>query len=313
MLLLGLDGGGTKTDVVLANERGEVIARAVGGAASLTGQEEKQAFEHIEQTLLQALQSVGGLSAPVDALFAGISGGGLEQNRAKFRAFFEHALPNLKRLSNASDCVCALSAAVGTGDGVIAIAGTGSSVFARVKGEMHQVGGWGYLLGDEGSGFDLGRRALTAALKCLDGRARKTILLQMCEEKAQSSLRDLIARLYASDSKRLIADYAPILLKAAECNDPTALLELTQSTGEMAHAIDTAAAFIDEKRVAVGGSLWKNVLYTTMVQKQTHSPCDWIVQQNRPVCGAVYEAAQLAGITVDSAFRNRLENALHYS
>ena len=176
MYILGLDGGGTKTDMALCDESGCVISRAIGGAASLTGQTQEAAFGHIEETVRRVTAPIGGERAEIAAFFAGISGGGLAANREKVRALFARLLPNARVRENASDAVNALSAGIGRGDGVIAIAGTGSSVFARAKGEMRQVGGWGYLLGDEGSGFDLGRRALRAALYDLDGRGEKTCL-----------------------------------------------------------------------------------------------------------------------------------------
>lgn len=174
--LLGLDGGGTKTDVLLCTAEGESVARCVSGPASITGQTEEEAFSHIREAVTQVMQAIGGLSAPVEGFYAGISGGGLGANRKRFHALFEELLRGVRAWDNGSDSVNALSSGIGPGDGIIAIAGTGSSVFARCQGEMRQVGGWGYLVGDEGSGYDLGRRAIIAALRDLDGRGEKTLL-----------------------------------------------------------------------------------------------------------------------------------------
>ena len=310
MYILGLDGGGTKTDMALCDESGCVISRAIGGAASLTGQTQEAAFGHIEETMCRVTAPIGGEQAEIAAFFAGISGGGLAVNREKFRALFARLLPNARVRENASDAVNALSAGIGRGDGVIAIAGTGSSVFARAKGEMRQVGGWGYLLGDEGSGFDLGRRALTAALRGLDGRGEATCLRAMCEEKAGCTLRELIVRLYTQDSKRVIASYAPLLLEAAERGDSAALAELSRSTGEMAHAIATAAAYCEKKRVVMGGSVWKSKIYRESVERALGEGYEMIAPSLPPVYGSIVEAAGLAGLEVTQAFKDNFRETL---
>lgn len=302
MVLLGLDGGGTKTDMVLCDGTGRVLCRAIGGAASLTGQEQAAAFAHIEETVRRVTAPIGGPRAEIDAFFAGISGGGLAVNREKFRALFAELLPNARSRENASDSVNALSAGIGREDGVIAIAGTGSSVFARVRGEMRQVGGWGYLLGDEGSGFDLGRRALMAALRDLDGRGEKTCLREACEEKAGCTLREMIVRLYSQDSKRFVASYAPLLLAAAESGDHAARSELSIAAGDMAHAIATAAAFCGRKRVVMGGSVWKSEVYRCAVRDALGEGYELIAPALPPVYGSIVEAAAQAGLRADAAF-----------
>lgn len=310
MYLLGLDGGGTKTDVVLCDGEGHVLSRAKGGAASLTGQSEEQAACHLEETLRRALEPLGGLGAEIDAFFAGISGGGLEVNRQKFRALFERLLPGARVRENRSDSVNALSAGLGQGDGVIAIAGTGSSVFARAEGEMRQVGGWGYLLGDEGSGFDLGRRALMAALRDLDGRGEKTCLRAACEEQAGCTLRELIVRLYSQDSKRVIASYAPLMLKAAAEGDGAALRELGQAADEMSWAIRTAARQCASRRVVLGGSIWKSEVYRRVVEERLGEGFELIVPELPPVYGSAVEAAALAGLKPGENFEKNFRETL---
>lgn len=310
MYLLGVDGGGTKTDAVLCDGDGRVLCRARSGAASLTGQSEELAFMHLEEALRRVTEPIGGREAAIDAFFAGISGGGLEVNRQRFRAMFEQLLPGARVRENKSDSVNALSAGVGSEDGVIAIAGTGSSVFARVKGEMHQVGGWGYLLGDEGSGFDLGRRALMAALRDLDGRRERTCLRAACEEQAGCTLRELVVRLYSQDSKRVIASYAPLLLQAAEAGDAVAAGELRQAAGEMAWAIKTAAKICESGRVVMGGSVWKSEAYRRAVKQELGEGFELIEAQLPPVYGSAVEAAALAGLRPGAEFEKNFRETL---
>ena len=306
--LLGVDGGGTKTDSVLCEQNGKVVRRCIGGASSMTGQTEEKAYQNIRETVWSVLGDID--QSDVLGVYVGISGGGLEKNKARYRAMLDDFLSNVKNRANGSDAVNALSSGIGPGDGIIAIAGTGSSVFARNNGEMYQVGGWGYLLGDEGSGYDLGRRALTASLKELDGRGQKTVLSAMCEKKAGCPLRELVAQLYRTDSKLVIASYARILMEAAEQGDAAALKELHEAADDMAYAIQTAAGKCRRRGVVMGGSVWKNALYRRLVSEKLGSSYEMIFPTLPPVYGSVVEAAGLAGITVNEKFKQSFTDTL---
>ena len=308
--LLGLDGGGTKTEALLCTVEGRAVGHAIGGPASLTGQREEDAFSHIRRTLMEAMAAVGGLEAPIAAYYAGISGAGLPANRQRFSRLLRGLLPRAEIGNVGSDAVNALSAGIGGEDGIIAIAGTGSSVFARRAGVMHQVGGWGYLLGDEGSGFDLGRRALTAALPCLDGRGRETALLPLCQAKAGGALPQWIPELYGPDAKARIAGFAPVLLSAAAAGDAVAGRELRLAAADMARAIRRAGQIAQSSRVVLGGSVWKDGGYRAQVRR--HLPGDWRFLSPRlpPVYGAVVLAAVLAHVPWSAAFERRVSETL---
>lgn len=308
--LLGLDGGGTKTEVLLCTAEGQVVGHAIGGPSSLTGQREEDAFSHIRQTLEEAMAPLGGLEAPIAAYYAGISGAGLPANQQRFRKLLQSLLPGAEQGDVGSDAVNALSAGIGGEDGIIAIAGTGSSVFARREGIMHQVGGWGYLLGDEGSGFDLGRRALMAALRCLDGRGPQTTLLAMCQEKAGSALRQWIPDLYSQDTKARIASFAPVLLSAAQGGDEVAMGELRAAAADMALAIRHAGQIAQSHQVVLGGSVWKDTTYRAQVRQLLPGAWRFLSPQMPPVYGAVVLAAGLAGIPWNAVLEQKISEAL---
>lgn len=304
--LLGLDGGGTKTEVLLCTADGRVVGHAVGGPSSLTGQSERDAREHIRQ----ALEAAGASSVHIDGFYAGISGAGLETNRRVFEKMFDELLPNADNRRTGSDAVNALSAGVGPGDGIIAIAGTGSSIFARCDGKMHRVGGCGYLLGDEGSGFDLGRRALMAALKCSDGREEHTSLLQMCEQRVKKPLLQWIPELYAGDAKAIIASFAPVLLSAALHGDKVAKREMRQAASDMAKAIEQAGKAAKSRQVVLGGSVWKNEDYRKLVHSLLGDGWSFISPELPPVYGAVVTAAAQANLPWNEDFKRNIRETL---
>ncbi len=307
--LLGLDGGGTKTDMLLCLTDGTVVNRSIGGPSSLTGQTEREVYDNIQNTVTQVLSEFDLSKDTIVGFFAGISGAGLKTNQDKYRVVFSELLPNTEKTDVGSDAVSALSSGIGQGDGIIAIAGTGSSVFARIEGVMHQVGGWGYLLGDEGSGFDLGRRAIMSALRMMDNRGKKTSLYEACIEKAGCFMRDFIAKTYAGESKKVIASYAPVLLREAENGDAVALNQLKLSCADMAEAIACAGKDCKRKLVVMGGSIWKNELYRKMVKDSLPDEYNFIAPDLPPVYGSVIQAAALTGVKTDERFENNLRKS----
>lgn len=124
----------------------------------------------------------------------------------------------------------------GTSDGIVAICGTGSSAFAYKNGIIHRVDGHGYLLGDESGGYRMGQMALNAALREEDGRGPKTILTQLCRQKAGKPIMDALAEIN-DGGKTVIASYARCLLEARERNDGVAVRLMDGIENTMAETI----------------------------------------------------------------------------
>lgn len=292
--LMGVDGGGTKTDVLLCTPEGQIVARACGGPSSVSGQSPEKAMEELKNAIGSAFSMAGIDRNDVEGYYAGISGAGLQKNRDMYLAFFADFMPGVKG-DAASDAANALSSGIAMQNGAIAIAGTGSSIQYRVDGVLTRIGGWGYMLGDEGSGFDLGHRALICAMRSVDERIGDTLLRTLCEEKMGQHPNDWAPWLYRQDTKTEIAAYAPILLQAAEQGDAVALEQLDEAARDMACAIQTAVRRSGSVRVVMGGSLWKNALYRETVKRHTGEGVEFIRAKCPPVCGAAVIAGHLVG------------------
>ena len=303
MYLLGLEGGASKTEIMLCTENGRIIGRAHGGASVLTGQNMATALANIESALDEATFCIGGRKNFEGAVFAGFVGAGNAENNGVFSQTLPELLPGATVCRCDSAALAALSASLGTGDGIVAIADTSSAVFARKSGTMIQVGGWGYLLGDDGSAYDLGRRALNASLMMLDGRGEETMIAEEVSALYGGPLGELVAKIYASDSKRMIASFAPALLNAAAASDPVAMRELYCATDNFVRSISTARLKCGCSVVVMNGSIWKNSLFTSMMQKKLRD-CTFIRPELPAVYGAIVEAAALAGIEADESFRS---------
>lgn len=257
-MLIGIDGGGSKNEYLLFDSDGCILRRmtARGGSVSELGAE--AACARLTEQLGTLLEPFGGLNAPIDALFAGLSGGGSTAVRKEIASRIRSVLPFAASVRAAGDTLSALYAAFGTSDGIAVIAGTGSSAFVRSGGQLTTVGGWGHLIDDAGSGFFIGREVLNAVFRAKDGRGAPTLLTESVEKQLGSDARACISDLYAS-GKRGIAAFAPLMFEAAQQNDSIALSILSRSADELALLIRAAAKLLNSPpyRTALIGSLWK--------------------------------------------------------
>jgi glucosamine kinase len=163
--LLGIDGGGTTCRAALATAGGAIVARARSGSANihtnLAG-----ARENIIDAVRQVFAEAGadpGLIAETPAVL-GLAGANVGTNARQLEAM----LP-FRRCRVEPDTTIALEGAVGSGDGAIAILGTGTNYLGRRNGVTRGIGGWGFLIGDQGSGAQIGRELLERTLLAYDG------------------------------------------------------------------------------------------------------------------------------------------------
>jgi N-acetylglucosamine kinase-like BadF-type ATPase len=265
------------------------------------------ATSHICQTLEALLDGFGGLSGRYLACFAGISGGGPEGNRQRLASFFQHLLPGVHHLSNGSDAASALSSGIGSRDGIIQIAGTGSATFARRDGVYYQVGGWGYFFGNEGSGYMLGRLAIHHALRDTDGRGPRTLLRPLCEAQLGMPVVEAISLLYEGGVTQ-VASFAPLVFTACAQGDQLAGQILDQAADELFECIAVAARQIaDPVRpvVAAGGVIRPGNAMHTRLLARMGPDYHLILPDLPPIYGSIVEAANLADLPVSAAFHDR--------
>ncbi len=255
----GVDAGGSKTRAVVVDERGREVGRGLAGSANYHTIGIDQAAAHVREALEAAMQSAKG-SLPLASLWIGIAG----VDRADDRDLWLPQLQSLAatvRLTNDAELI--LSALPG-GVGVGLIAGTGSIAFGRdSSGGMVRAGGWGYLMGDEGSGYDIARQALRAAARAADGRGPETALLgAMVSHWGVQRPYGLIGSVYATQDVATLARLASITLATARAGDPEAQRIVSQAADELAQAALTVAAKLqlaDEPlALALGGGLLVN-------------------------------------------------------
>lgn len=172
-IVVGVDAGGTKTAAVVGDGH-TILGRAEGPGGAIRPGRALAAATAIADTVRRALAASGQLQA--EAMVVGAAGAG----RAAEKEELERALRSeqiARRVRVTTDIEIALAAAFGRGPGIVVSAGTGSIAIARTEdGALHRSGGYGWQMGDEGSGYAIGRAALSALSRAADGRGPKTNL-----------------------------------------------------------------------------------------------------------------------------------------
>jgi N-acetylglucosamine kinase-like BadF-type ATPase len=174
--VLGIDAGGTKTVCLLADEHGTIVSRARGSGANLQAVGELQVEKVLHEVMEQA---IGDRDIVPAAICLGIAGVDRPDDHAVVRGIMRR-IGFKARVVIVNDALVALEAGAPGQPGVVIISGTGSIAYGRnAAGEAARSGGWGYVLGDEGSGYWIGRAALRAVLRAADYRGQRTLLTQL--------------------------------------------------------------------------------------------------------------------------------------
>ena len=259
-IVIGVDGGGTKTRVVVADERGQQLGSADGPGSAVRPGEADRSADVIIVTTREALASCEMTHVTPKVLCVGVAGVGREPDRqALWQALMARDVAD--EVVVHADAAIALDDAFGDGAGILLIAGTGSVAFGRgPTGSGSRCGGWGPVCGDEGSGAWIGRRALSIVTASSDEREPSTALVGAILTAAQvDDVHGLIGWASAATPADL-ATLAPIVASVADAGDLRANSLLSMASEELVLHVRTLARqlFGDERAsipVAFAGGL----------------------------------------------------------
>jgi N-acetylglucosamine kinase-like BadF-type ATPase len=261
---LGIDGGGTKTHAVVTDSSFRVLGKGASGASNPLRAGLDEAVSHIEEAVAEACSQAGVRPAQITSACAAIAGVSHPIHFHTMKDALDHAL-GLELFELVSDARAALEGALDGRAGVVLIAGTGSIAMGiNSSGEMARAGGWGPTISDEGSGYDIARRALKAVISSFDGRSAETSLTRMiCDRLGIASASDLPGVLYNSDSEPVeIASLAELVARAAIEGDEVSreiLREAGRELGRLVVSVIERLGLAGEAfRVACVGSVFKS-------------------------------------------------------
>ena len=235
---LGVDGGGTRTRVALADGVGRELAR-VEGPPTLVDPANPNQTVGVIADLCREVASKGGADLPVAGLWAGIAGAGTEPTRGVVEAALREA-GLASHTAVGADAETTFHDAFPSGPGILLISGTGSIALGRgVDGSRVRVGGWGVHLGDEGSGYRIGMYALRALAQGEDGRGVSTDLRDpVLKVLGMARPADLI-KWMATARKADVAALVPLICEVAEAGDPAATIVIEKAVDELVEHVRT--------------------------------------------------------------------------
>ena len=222
--VIGIDGGGTKTRAVLVDGTGRMLGRGHGGGTNFQRIGPGEVGQRLDRLMDRVFASARMARGRVDVLCVGLAGVDRRADREELVRVVER-LDAAEDVHVTSDGAIALEGAHGGEPGIVVISGTGSIAWGKnEQQDRARAGGWGYLLGDEGSGYRIGREAIATALRAWDGMGPQTVLeRRLCEEKHLSSLDQIVRWVYGKDGGREgIAALCPMVFEAARDGDVVA-------------------------------------------------------------------------------------------
>jgi N-acetylglucosamine kinase-like BadF-type ATPase len=313
---LGIDGGGSRTQACLGDERGRILAKAVAGPSNPL----KVGIEAAKKELLRAARAVlrGVSNAARDeprlmgaarghprhkallvAVCAGVAGVDRAAVSRPLLAWLRKAIPARRHLL-ATDAAIALHAALGTDAGMIVVSGTGSIAYARNhRGETLRAGGWGASFDDLGSGYDLGRKAIMAALRDFDGRGERTVLTsRICRALNLSDITQIVPK--KLDTQQVAALF-PLVAEAARQGDRVARRLCAHAGGDLAQLALALARRLGRRGmlpvVCAGGVFRSSPTLRRSFARYVHQRLPSVrvrLLQREPVEGALAMARKLA-------------------
>lgn len=300
-LVLGVDGGGTKSLGLIADQDGHVLAQREVGPSNPNVVGFEEASETLSTLVRQCCDDVRCLPAELSAIVFGLAGAGKDESR---RRIAEHVNTLLVRKGDKAlpvtidtDARIALEGAFDGKAGVVVIAGTGSVVIGKSeRGEILKVGGWGRILGDEGSGYYIGRKAVMAVTVDMDGRGSSGILRNIFAERLQWHTRDdIVEAVY--QSKVDLSSVAPLVLDAAASNDIVAQKILEKAAIHLVEQISALVVRLGIHRkvglVMYGGLIERETVYANLLHikiMKVLPQVDIRPPMNSPAQGAVLMA-----------------------
>jgi N-acetylglucosamine kinase-like BadF-type ATPase len=318
-MFLGVDGGGTKTAWALVDAGGALRASHVGASIDYLADGIEAARARLAEGLAATLAAARATADDIAFAFFGLPAYGEDgETIAALDALPSPVLP-AARFRCGNDMVCSWAGSLGCADGISVIAGTGSMAYGEYAGRQARCGGWGELIGDEGSAYWIAREGMNLFSRMSDGREPRGALHRLVRERL--GLADdlyLCARIYGAraDRRDAFAQFARLVHEAAEAGDAAAAAIFTRGARELVDCVIAVRRSLGAPDAAVlpvshSGGVFNNA--QSMVDAfraglaAAPAPFEYRAPQFPPAVGAALYAARLAGQALSPAALERLQ------
>jgi N-acetylglucosamine kinase-like BadF-type ATPase len=312
-MFLGVDGGGTKTAFVLIDARGGIRASHVTGSVSHLSEGVDGAAALLVDGIRALLARANASSAQIDFAFFGLSSYGEDSAVTPRLDAMPAVVFDRGRFRCGNDMLGSWAGSLAGADGISVIAGTGSMAYGEHRGRSARAGGWGELIGDEGSAYWIAREGMNLFSRMSDGRApRGPLHALVCERLGLGNDLDLCARVYGegAQGRGEFAQFARLVHEAADRADSGAraiflrgAAELVAAVRSVRRALEVPAAFtlpVSYSGGAFAGSPWLTDAFKLALAAEP-VPYECRTPLFPPVIGAALYAARLARAPLDSA------------
>lgn len=290
---LGIDGGGTKTEFALADRNGNVISSLVIRGCNPNDVGIMETLRILTEGIFYVTNK-GEIPFEKISVFAGLAGCSSAENMPKIKEYLEKF--GFAKYDNHNDAQNAVAAGLEDADGISVILGTGSIVYAKCGKELHRIGGYGFLFGDAGSGFAIGRDAILSALRYEDGTGEYSELYEKVKELCGGETVLSKIDVFYENGKKEIAKYAPTVFDAYVKGDKIAKEIIYENLLEIANMIYCAGRKICDAKIKVslmGGLTARSDVIIPLLKsmlKNDFKTYDISACNKRPVIGALYLA-----------------------
>ena len=307
-----MDGGGSATRSVIISTEGEALATGKAGPSNPITIGSERALVNILEAIDEASNKCGIYKFLASRL--GIAGTDRSRLRQELLAGMNSSFGDIAIISDAAS---ALAGGTGCKPGVVVIAGTGSIAYGENEyGVMARAGGWGWRLGDEGSGYTIGLNSILAALKAHDGRISETVLNQkIVSHLGLRNMEDIIDWVYEPGREpRDIAYLVPLVREAEVEGDEVATLVMAEAgmeLGLVANTVIRRLGMSGEFPVSMNGGVFKQpsgyvIAFEEMVRREAPE-CVLIKPRMPPLLGSGLLALRALGVPMDEALLERVE------
>lgn len=299
-LVIGIDGGGTKTFAALADLEGRIILSGISGSANPRNIGVKKTAENVAKAIKVVTKNID-KKFDILSVFIGLPAVQEEFKTRKQEIKNEILKQNgisvisKSRITIDSDQIVAFRSGTDEKDGILIIAGTGHVTHGWRKNKEAHVNGWGWLA-DEGSAFWTGHKALQEVFKDLDGRGRKTLITKLISQRfsLESRGENLLSKIYSTDFVEIISSFSTLVDEADKKNDKIAKTILIEAAKELALSVKTVVDKLNFKKekfplVLVGGMFKSDSLLKRFKKevKKFAPKVNFIRPEKKPISGAV--------------------------